>query len=314
MSTSLVRRYSLTGIVALAGFSACAAAASAPPAALGATTAPRTLTAWAPLVSRLPSDASASGLLYVADPLAEAIEIYKADVNSSPIGSISMGIAGPLGLAIHGGTLYVAENTKNSIVEYAHGSKVPTATLSGTANPIGVAVGNDGTVYACSGVANTCNEYAPGATSPTLTLSIPCPFAPAVDAADNLYVAYNGCNGTTGVVRFAPGSTRGTDLGISFTGAPADIEVDREGNILVGDPRKGRINVYRPGGHMRFRTIATGYPYMFTLDRNETTLYVAGGSNFPAVVVAFDYASGQELGTITSGLTSSSGIAGKPAL
>jgi hypothetical protein len=256
---------------------------------------------------------SSHGFVYVADPSARAIEIYRQEGSGGPVDSISAGIDGPLGLALSGGTLYVANNVSGTVLEYARGSHVPTATLTGTESPIGITVGSDGTVYACSGTANICNEYASGSTTPTLSLALPCPFAPALDAQNNLYIVYNGiCNGISRVVRYAPGSTKARDLGIHFRGASGDIEIDRAGNILVGNVRHGRIDIYTPGEKMPARSILTGYPYMFTLNREENTLFVAGGVNFPPIVVKFDYRTGKETGTITSGLSSTSGVAVRP--
>jgi len=258
--------------------------------------------------------ASPAGLVFVADYVANTVDVCRQGRSGRPIATIAKGLDAPIGVAVHGRWLYVANNKGNTIVEYAVGSSTPTATLTGLQDPIGVAVGRDGTVYACPASPHSCAVYAHGSTTPTATLRVRNPFSAALDAQDNLYVACDTVAHHKGrVMKFARGQTTGVDLGIRLTGAAGDIQVDRSGNILLGNQRAATIDIYPPGTTSPSRTIGLGgrYPYQFTLDATQTTLYLA--DLFDGSVVIFDYGSGRQIGSISQGLTTASGVGVSPA-
>src|SRR5579864_8144684 len=87
--------------------------------------------------------------LFVSDYAGNAIRIYSAyRGNQPPIGSITNGIAGPIGLAVDSsGTLYVTNSSNNTITEYPRGATTPGVTISNGLNyPTAIAVSPTGII------------------------------------------------------------------------------------------------------------------------------------------------------------------------
>jgi hypothetical protein len=147
----------------------------------------------APLKGLSPA-AKRQSLIYVSDYVQNAIIIYPANKNNpAPVGMITDGIDGPEGVAIdRHGTLYVANNTGNTVTEYPAGAASPSVTLSTSiVNPVAVSVAHN-VVSVADTDSSTVLEFKKGSTSPDVTItSITGPGGIGNDASGNLYVAWN---------------------------------------------------------------------------------------------------------------------------
>lgn len=267
----------------------------------------------------LSHDAKTKPRIYVSDFTANAVVIYpQGKTNPKPIGEITDGIAGPLGNFVDNhGTLYVANSSNNTITEYPPGATSPSVTLSDGINaPISVAVDRAGTVAVGEFVSQTILEFAPGASSPSVTITLlTYPEGLAFDYGRHLYAAWNQNNGN-GLSGHVSTCERlrsvCVDRGI-VAGQSGGLALDSSGNLILGDQTNAAINVYAPGATAPTRTIAMpGHdPIKFALDKAEKTLYVADidGSQ----VLTYDYASGAQTGSISTGLESAWGVSLSPA-
>jgi|SRR5579863_9123885 len=94
------------------------------------------------------------------------------------------------------------------------------------------------------------------------------------------------------------------------------LDVDASDDLTIGHQGAQSIGIFKPGSRKPFRTIdgAPNYPYQFALDRTQRHLYLVSGT--PAVIYAYDYASGNLDWTISKGLQSNGyaeGVAVRPA-
>lgn len=270
-------------------------------------------------------DAQVRSTLFVSNFYDKDVVLYPADKNNPPpSGTISQGLSNSYNLAVdQAGTLYVQGNN-NTITEFPKGSRKPSKVLTeppagpgGLGTGICVEVGADGTVYAVDHYAGQLYEFAGGATSPTTTIDVPHAFGLALDSKNDLYVGYtyssSGFNAR--VLEFAPGQTKGKDLGIQVE-LGGGLNVDAHDNLLVGDQGNQVIDIFKQGATSPFRTISTApnYPYQFAFNRNEGRLYLVSGT--PAAVYVYNYVTGKLLWTDTQGLSPSGyaeGVALRPA-
>jgi DNA-binding beta-propeller fold protein YncE len=257
--------------------------------------------------------ASTDGRIFVSDLYANTVAVFSTKGNH--IGSITDGIHGPVGTCVDGkGTLYVANFENNTVSEYLKGATKPTSILSsGIHQPISVGVGSDGTLFVGEFARNLVLEFAVGNKSPTKRItSLTYPEGLAIDAHDNLYIAWNEEDYAGHVDRFALGSTTGKNLGIS-SGQTGDAKIDRSGNLVLADQVNQMIGVYPAGSTSPSRVIYTigSDPYKFALNKEETELYVADPDS--ETVLVFDYKTGAQIGTIYKGLTSALGVSVSPS-
>ncbi len=255
--------------------------------------------------------------IYVADYAKSAVIAYvQGASNPSPCGKITTGINDPEGIYIDNkGTLYVGNYggfSNATITEYPKRAKTPNLTITPSAPAYDVFVGRDGILYSAQPTNETVAEYAAGTTTPLRTISMGGgPYGVATDKANNLYVSYlSNADGVSHVEKFAPGSTTGTDLGItlSFSG---EVKLDTGNDVILGDRNNNdEVYIYPPGQSTPSRSFATpgGNPVYFCLDKTEATFYVSGFN----AVQAIDYQSGSPITNISTGLTSPSGVAAYP--
>ncbi|MGA8475223.1 MAG: hypothetical protein WB681_09155 [Candidatus Cybelea sp.] len=256
-------------------------------------------------------------LIYVSDYDASAIEIYpQGKSNPSPIGAITESIGGPLGNFVDAhGTLYVANGSNNTVTEYPRGSTSPSVTLStGISGPISVAVDSKGTVAVGEFANQTILEFPAGSSSPTVTITLlTYPEGLAFDRSRHLYAAWNqNSSGFVGrVSRCQRLQNICVDRGIT-EGQSGGLAIDESGDLILGDQTNQAINIYAPGATTPTRTISTaGHdPYKFALNKSEKRLYVADINN--GQVITYDYATGSQTGTISTGLQSAWGVSLDP--
>ena len=289
----------------LSGCSGGGGAPAAPTALVPASSVARVADALGPVAP----DACAKSKIYVADYANSDIELYPQGVtNPKPCAKITTGVSSPEGIYVDAkGTLYVANYASTTVTEYARGAKSPKLTITTAAPGYDVFVGSDRTLYVAEPTAQTVAEYGPGATSPNLTLSFDGgAYGVATDKQNNLYVSYlSNADGVSHVEKFAPKATHGTDLGftVSFSG---EVKIDSANDVVIGDRNNEIAYVYPPGQTMPSRSFPTsGRPVYFALNKAETLFYVSGFSG----VQVFDFQSTSQVDTITSGLTSPSGVA-----
>lgn len=223
-----------------------------------------------------PEAKSGKRLLYVLQQfgissIGAGVYIFKqGGHNQVPIGFLEFS-NGPSvslsGLAIDAsGTLYVGNQSSQTITEYPRNSTNPSKVLTGVYTPWNVIVGKDGTVY----VANvggsdqgSVMEYLNGSTTPNLTITnfggfFGEPFGMALDASNNLYVAFNPLgNNEARVFRFAPGSTQGTDLGLQIppNHTVYGLALGQKGHLFIASPNQPGIYEFRLPATTLYRTI-----------------------------------------------------------
>lgn len=140
-------------------------------------------------------------------------------------------------------------------------------------------------------------EYPPGSTKPSLTITISLNsikgFAGGMtfDASSNLYIATFFYRKGAHVFRFAPGSTHGTNLGLSVVGGTDGLSMDAQANLYVGDG--GAIYVYPPGAKSPSRQIAgsSTEPSIFAMTRSGAIFAPISGTE-PADAQLEEFAPG----------------------
>lgn len=175
------------------------------------------------------------------------ITIYpRGGVNPPERGVITKGLSHPQRLFVDDAFDVYATNTgNNTITAYKPNAVRPTLKISaGVDTPTGLTVDADGTIYCANEGNDTITIYPKGQTTPRLTIPIAgAPEYLALDSSHNLYVSYLGGPKGTGVMKFAPGSATGSDLGLDMSGGGA-FEVDRSGNIVIADNYGSTIDVF----------------------------------------------------------------------
>jgi hypothetical protein len=268
------------------------------------------------------SDRAKAGtqLLFVADQAGQTVYIFpQGKKNPAPIGAIKTGVLAPDGLFVdRHGALYVCNFGAGTITVYPRGKTSPSKTLTGAGSaPIDVVVGLDGTVYVADfnvGQNGHIFEYAHGSTTPTTTINLTgYPEGLALDHANNLYAAYQKSQTAATVLKFAPGSSHGTDLRLPIV-LVGGATIDSHDNLLVADQSNPspHIDVFPPGAHHPSKEIH-GFPLAFDIALNHanTRLYVTQPQN-PAVVFEVSYPGGVILQRITNTITTAYGVATSP--
>jgi len=248
--------------------------------------------------------------IYVADFAKTDVEVYPQGVsNPSPCAKITTGISGPEAVYVDAkGKLYVANFGTSTVTVYLRSKKTPNLTIPTAGPGYDLFVGKDKTLYVAEATRNSVEEFAAGATTPFLSLTINGgPHGVATDSHNNLYVSYlSDSDGLSHVERFAPKAPTGTDLGftVSFSG---EVKFDAQNDLIIGDRNNSIIYIYPPHQIVPSRSFPTsgGKPVNFVLNDTETLLYVSG---FFSVAIV-DYQSGTQVDSISTGLTSPSGVA-----
>jgi hypothetical protein len=259
-------------------------------------------------------------LLFVADQFGQTVYIFpQKGSNPPPIGAITQGVSAPDGIFVDKhGALYVCNFGAGTITVYPKGSTSPSKTLTGAGvAPLDVVVGRDGTVYVADfneGQNGHVFEYAGGSTAPTTTIPLTgYPEGLALDHSNNLYVAYQKTSNAGTVLKFAPGSTNGQDLGLAIT-LVGGATIDAQDNLLVADQSNPdpHIDVFPPGATTPSQKIG-GFALAFDIALNHPNkrLYVTQAQN-PAQVYEVSYPAGKILQALNNTILTAYGVATSP--
>jgi hypothetical protein len=256
--------------------------------------------------------------VYVSNYYYSDIEIYPKNwiTSPKPCATIVQDTLGPSGISVDkDGNLYVSNFCCHAISVFPRNARSPSRTLVTAGAPQYAFVGSDGTVYSSESFSNQVEEFAPGAKTATQTISINNPWGVATDSRNNLYVVSNVlANGTltAHVVKFAPGATTGTDLGLDISGPgyAFGIKIGRNDSIVVGEGN-GHVDVFPAGATSPSRRFPTVSAFDITLSTLESKLYVAS-SIYNGGVAEYDFDTGAPLGTIVTGLVEPDGVAYDP--
>jgi sugar lactone lactonase YvrE len=181
-----------------------------------------------------------NGDLFIAISSTNTVEEVLAGSNDTKVfhGAPGATLGGPRALALHQGTLFVANYNSGTVSEFlpggtTPGSATPTNTLKvnhGMSEPDALAVDAAGDLFVADIENGTVSEFAPQATKPRQILTgFEAPDALAIDASGDLYVADRGA-GT--VSEFAHG---GTVPSAVFRGlfSPKALALDSNGDLFV---------------------------------------------------------------------------------
>lgn len=196
--------------------------------------------------------------LYVADPQHNQVLIYDpTTVNPSPIGSITDKMSFPSGLAVdHNGTLYVANQSSNTVTEYRAGkTKAFFKISSGLSAPYGIGVDGAGRVFV-SNLTGGVVGYKPGKSVPYETVAAgPNPCGVAIDSKNNVYVASDSENRVY-VIR--AGSATAQNLNLQAVNGPIGLAFNDRDALYVGNYGSDNVNIYPSGATSPSTTITTG--------------------------------------------------------
>ncbi len=261
--------------------------------------------------------ATHGGQLYVADQPNQRVAIFSQS-SGAPTGQITDAIAGPDGLYVDpSGTLYVCNFGAGTVTEYPKGQTTHSKTLTGTIGPKYVVAGRDGTVYVSDfgdGSHSNLYEYANGSTTPTTTIPFATfPAGVALDTHNKLYVAYSDpTKGDIEVLKFAPGSTKGKNLGIHIKfDNPGGLAFDKKGDLLLDDQSLPAVDVFPPGATSPSQQIkGFSLAYQIALNKKDKRLFVS--DPFGPSVEEVAYPSGTPIRSFSSGLAGAFGVATSP--
>jgi sugar lactone lactonase YvrE len=299
----------------------CALAALIPGAGCAGNSAvPAKLSSVAPQISSLSSPAvkKCKDRLYVSSYKLNYIDIYCVKgKNQAPIGKITDGISGPEGLAFDAkGNLYVTNTVGNTVTEYARGTTTPSFTYTAQlGDPAGVAVDKSNDVYVTNLSPASMTVFPQQSNTPKqhITGDLTYPIDVAVDPKSNVYVTtYNAAFSAGEIFEFAPGTSRGTNLGITTRG-PGGITLDKSGDIVTADQDLPGVLVFPPGKISPSKMFAqnTIDPDPVRLSHNEKLAFV--GDAIGNAVYIYDYPSGKLIDTITDGVDGPNGVASDPS-
>jgi hypothetical protein len=233
-----------------------------------------------------PEAATDKNVIYWGNYDSSTINIYASKgVNGKLLGQITTGLSNPERLFVDkDGSVYATNIGNSTVTAYKAGATSPFLTIStGVNGPTGLTVDAAGTVYVANVDGNTITEYPKGKTSPSITIDASAEYL-ATDAKDNLYASEY-----PNVEEYAKGSTTGTSLGLTI-GSPGALEVDRKGNLIVLDSSNDDADYFPAGKTSPSKQIPLGgFPFGFSLSKNEKTLYVSNseGSQFEIQSLAY---------------------------
>ncbi|HEY8781218.1 MAG TPA: T9SS type A sorting domain-containing protein [Mucilaginibacter sp.] len=196
--------------------------------------------------------------------------------------------------------LYIAEgsaNKGNNTVAQYNTLGYLAFSLSGTTNPVAVAVDNSGNIYVLDNTNKNVTGYTSTGTllaSFTTITGLSNPNAIYIDGAGNIYIGDSG----TGSVKVYNSS--GTTLLTSITGLtdPRGIVTDSQGNLYVSDYTNNTVTKYPPiGGYYLSGTLPPGLSFnssngdftgapasSFNLKTDTVTAYFSSTSSATATV------------------------------
>ena len=266
-----------------------------------------------------PAKATSTGLLFVANGRSSVVEIYDKRSPNALVGQITDGIVGPNGMAVDAaGNLFVANVDNQTVTEYAPGSVHPSKTYTmgfhrRLTNPLNVTVGSDGTLYLVNYIGNGSEvlEYPRHSMTPTIDIAINGGAEGlALDENNSLYVSINFAAGGR-ILKFAPGSTTGTDLGISL-GFAGGLAFDGGGRLVACDQTTPAIDIFPAGATKPSKVITQALmdPYHIAFGQHFDRLYLADSVSDDVVV--YSYPSGAIIDKIHRQFTAY-GVAVNPA-
>lgn len=267
---------------------------------------------------------TSSQLIYVGLFINQAVNVYQGPSGFGLLGQLLDGVGNPSGgFAVDKyQKLYIA--TDNSFVDvFQRDSLVPSGTypIGNATFPLGIAVGQDETLYAPLNAAGRVVEYAKGdRKKPSLIIGAPPgtePIAVALDAQNDLYIEYAAPGAfpqPAHIEECPPGSTQCTDLGITLGAGGLNIAIDGQGDLVACDEFAAQVDVFPPGATTPSRTLTQGIHGcdFFAFDRPQKRLFVdneAFGATGGGVTV-FNYGTGAQVGSITTGIPSNDYIFG----
>jgi sugar lactone lactonase YvrE len=246
------------------------------------------------LPSRLLGGTPPKSLIYVSMEQRNEVAVYAAA--GRLIRRITNGIWIPGQIAVDvAGNLYVPNfgphfDTANLAV-YRPGTSAPAATYTASLTfPIAAAVDSHGNMFVANECDASCNgpgnvvEFAPGNPTPVAVLTDPSfqyVRALAVDAHDDLFVAYSTGNGGD-VAVFRGTSPKPHHLGLEI-GSPSGLAFDAKHNLLISDPQSdgyGVVKVFHLGIRRPIREIAPmGTLVALAFNADQSLLYTADQEN-----------------------------------
>lgn len=270
----------------------------------------------AAVLSRLTPQATPAKDLFVSDG-GGTVQILKNKTYQN-IGAITNGIDDSDGLWVDkAGNLYVANVVGKNVAEYAPGSSSPTCTYStGLVDPINVTTDAKGDVYVVDfndfNNPGYIDKFAQCKSTVVKQYAVSSgPEGLAIDAHDNLFVAFFNANFNGGFEEFKKGKPTATPLTVT-TGSPGGLAIDKHGN-LIADDQAGSIDVIAPP-YTTATTLVTGLidPFHDSLNKAETLLFNANTGS--ATVTVYKYPSGALLKTLdgTNGLSAVEGVSDSP--
>lgn len=236
------------------------------------------------------SPRAGTAYIYVADENNSQIDIFPLKGRNQPqVGTITSGIESPYGIWFDRRTqsLYVANQTNNTVTVYPYGSTHPSLTYSQDLDrPLYPIVDRHGHLFVSNANNGTVVEYSAGSTDVRQVLQTPGIEADgmAFDKHGNLYVGYRTCpSGSGSIEKFAPGSRRGHVIGMTLSD-PQGVAVDSSGNVVVDETgtansRLHRIDVFPPAAKTASLEVPLpqgNLPIELVIDCHENTLYVSG--------------------------------------
>jgi hypothetical protein len=278
---------------------------------------------WDPSAMQAPFDglqastANTVPLLYVAQPGANAVLIYKqSGTNQSPSGKLTAGLNSPEGVWVAANhDIYVTNFLASDIVVFKRGAKTAYKTLKDPGQePEDPVVDTAGDVYVTnfqtsSQGPGSVSVYAGGKTKPTSKLAVPnntdvlwC----ALDNHHDLYVGYFGSSGPAlGKFKNAKGNLIAVNANFQF---PGGLQFDTTQDLLLADESLGTLDVFElpnPSPSQVISAPGGGSVTGVALNIAGKDVYLADSTN--AAVYEFSYPAGALVDTITKGLNASTG-------
>ena len=171
--------------------------------------------------------------LYVANSNGAEVTSYDPKSGKQTKPTISQNLQYAMGLAVGAkGVVYVGDYTNGTVTTYnGKNGKQLALTISGLANPLGIAVDKQNKVYvAQTGAVSVFN--ADGSAAFTITNGIDAPQAVAVDLNGKIYVSNCPASGSGSVTTYFPTGKRASPT-IDGINCPEGLAVDSGGTIYV---------------------------------------------------------------------------------